>query len=253
MLTTIKYILITALRDKLFIGLFIAMFIVFGLSVFLGSTALVEEDGAIDAYIGGSSRLVLAIGLIVFVCFHVRTAFDNKEIELLLSRPISRTSFVFSYWMGFAVIATIFVVCLSIAMFLFLNVSGYGLFYWSAGLLMESYLFIAFALFASLILRSAVSSVMLCFGFYVMCRMMGFFLYIVDQPHLFKGYFGDIIEKLLIFVSAILPRLDLYADSKWLIYNAVNDTSHHWFIWQTLIYVPFLLVMAVIDFKRKQF
>lgn len=253
MLTTIKYILLTALRDRLFIGLFLAIFVAFGLSVFLGNTALVEEDGAIDAYIGGSSRLILAIGLIVFVCFHVRTAFDNKEIELLLSRPISRRSFVIAYWMGFALVATILIICLVIAMFLILNVTTYGLFYWATGLLMEAYLFIAFALFASLILRSAVSSVLLCFGFYVMCRMMGFFLYIVDQPHLFKGIFGDVIEKILIVVSAILPRLDLYADSKWLIYNAVNDTSHFWFISQTLIYVPFLLIMAVIDFKRKQF
>lgn len=253
MLTTIKYILITALRDKLFVGLFVAMFVVFGLSVFLGNTALVEEDGSIDAYIGASSRLILSIGLIVFVCFHVRTAFDNKEIELLLSRPISRKSFVIAYWMGFAVVATILIMSLVATMFLFLNISKGGLIYWSVGLLMESYLVVAFALFASLILRSAVSSVLLCFGFYVMSRMMGFFLYIVDQPNMFKGMLGAVTEKLLVIVSALLPRLDLYADTKWLIYSAVNDTSYYWFLGQTAIYIPFLLTMAVIDFKRKQF
>ncbi len=253
MLTTARYILITALRDRLFIGLFIAVFIAFGVSIFLGSTALVEEAQATNAYIAGSTRGIIIVGLIVFVCFHVRTAFDNKEIELMLSRPISRFTFIFSYWLGFNIIAFILVASLVISFKAFLYVPTTGLLIWGASMFLECTLIVAFSLFASLILRSAVTAVLLCFGFYLMARMMGFFLYIIEQPHLFKNTVGLITEKLLYLVSAALPRLDLFADSELLVYAIPEDFDFSLIITQTIIYVPLLLIMAYLDFRRKQF
>ena len=166
MSTTIRYILITALRDWLFLGLFIAIFCAFGISMFLGNTALVEEGQMKIAYVAGSTRIILVLGIFTFVCFHVRNAFNNKEIEVMLSRPISRTAFVFAYWLGFSAVATILVTALVIAM-LFFNSDFEGLLYWGLSIILENLLVIAFAIFSSLILKSAVSSVLLCAGFYL--------------------------------------------------------------------------------------
>lgn len=254
MLTTVRYILLTALRDWLFIGLFIAIFIAFAVSAFLGSTALIEEGQMTASYASGSTRVILLIGLIVFVCFHVRRAFENREIEVIISRPISRPVFVFAYWLGFAFVSLLLIVSLMFAMAIFLNVNISGLMYWGLSLMLEAFLVIAFALFASLILRSAVTSVLLCFCFYFISRMMGFFLFILEKPYLFKGFdFGFITAKILYVISVILPRLDLYGKSEWLLYGVAGDTNFYIFVPQSLIYVPFLLTMAVFDFKRKQF
>lgn len=253
MLTTAKYILLTALRDRLFIALFVSVFLALGVSIFLGSTALVENAQAKNVYIAGSTRAIIIVGLIVFVCFHVRTAFDNKEIELMLSRPISRFTFITSYWVGFLVVAAILVSALLIAFASLLYVPTNGLLIWGTSLFLECAIMIAFALFAALILRSAVSSVLLCFGFYLMSRIMGFFLNIIDQPHLFKDTLGTVIGFLLEVVSAILPRLDLFADSELLIYPIPEDVNMEMFLMQTVIIVPILLIMAYLDFRRKQF
>lgn len=254
MLTTIRYIFLTAVRDWLFIGLFLALLAAVGVSSFLGGTALVEEEQMKIAFISGSTRIVLIIGLITFVCFHVRRAFDNREIELILSKPISRTAFVLAYWLGFAFVAMMLVIPLSLFIFATLPVNPSGLLYWALSLSLECLLVVAFALFSSLILRSAVSSVLFCFAFYLVSRMMGFFLYILEKPIILKSISLNIVtEKLLYLVSIILPRLDLFGKGKWLIYGVAGDVSYQIFLPQALIYIPFLLAMAVFDFKRKQF
>ncbi len=253
--TTIRYIFLTAIRDWLFVGLFVAVFLAFGISLFLGGTAMVEQSQMATSYIGGSTRVILLIGLIVFVCFHVRRAFENREIEVILSRPISRTAFVVAYWLGFAVVAMLLILPLLVCMGIFLpEISLAGLIYWGVSLILESFIVVAFALFAALVMRSAVSSVLFCFGFYFIGRMMGFFLYVLDSPGGLRGMdFGTWVGQGLKFVSAVLPRLDLYAQSKWLVSGIGNDTSYQLFVTQTVIYVPLLLAAALWDFKHKQF
>ncbi len=254
MSTTVKYILITALRDWLFAGLFVAIFFAFGVSAFLGDTALVEENVMTVTYVAGSTRVILLIGLIVFVCFHVRRAFENREIEVMISRPISRGAFVFAYWMGFAVVAAIPILFLTIAMYFFFDVHLAGLLYWGGSLLLEAFFAVAFALFSSLILRSAVTSVLLCFGFYFLSRMMGFFTYILEKPYLFNNFdFGVAMQKVIYIVSIVIPRLDTFSKSEWLVYGIAQDTNYMIFVPQTVIYIPFLLMAAIFDFKRRQF
>jgi hypothetical protein len=265
MFTTVKYILITAFRDLLFAGVAMLLLLSIGVSYFLGGTSLIEEDVARLVFSAGSSRLVLDIGLIVFVCFHVRTSFQNKEIDLLLTRPITRFGFIFSYWMGFAIVSLILVASLSLLLKGIYHVKWAYICYWGMGMFCELALMIAFCIFASLILRSAVSSVLLSMGFYVISRMMGFFLYIVDGENKLSidtvNSLNDVFGLILYFVSSIIPRLDLMAQSKWLVYKQEETVrvlggflpETYLFIPQTLIYVPFILLMAYYDFRRKQF
>jgi ABC-type transport system involved in multi-copper enzyme maturation permease subunit len=105
MLTNIRYILLTALRDWLFTGLFAAILIATAISATMGSTAFIEEKEMTLAFASQSARLILMTGLIVFVCFHIRNAFDTKEIDVILSRPISRANLVIAYFLGFTVVA----------------------------------------------------------------------------------------------------------------------------------------------------
>ena len=81
----IKYILLTGLRDRLFLGIFIALIAAFSLGIFLGSTVLVEAQQTTAAFIAGSSRAVIIIGMILFVCLSINRAFANKEVEFILS------------------------------------------------------------------------------------------------------------------------------------------------------------------------
>ncbi len=61
MKSILKYIMLTATRDRLYIGLFLTLMAAFSLSIFLGTTALVEKEEMATSYIAGSSRMILAI------------------------------------------------------------------------------------------------------------------------------------------------------------------------------------------------
>lgn len=252
MLTTTRYIFITALRDWLFPGLLGVALVAMAIANFLGGTAVAEQWQMAAAYMAGTVRVIITGGMVIFICFHVRRMFESREVEVILTRPISRAAFVVAYWMGFAAISCGLVIPIAIAMWFFLPINITNLLYWALSMQCEALLLIAFALFCSLMLKSAVLSVVLSFAFYAVARMMGFFLYLFETP-INDSALIHYTAKMLQLLSYVLPRLDFCAKSAWLIYGAGDDAYPFLFAVQTLVYVPLILTMAVYDFKRKQF
>jgi ABC-type transport system involved in multi-copper enzyme maturation permease subunit len=204
------------------------------------------------AFAGASARLILVIGLIVFACFHVRHAFDSREIDVMLSRPISRPQLVVAYWLGFSAVATLLALPTAAVIFMLKPMSDAGFISWGFSLLLETWFVVALALFASLALKSAVASVMASLGFYVLCRMIAFFVMTADS--ITKQDLMLIVTKyLLTVVSAILPRLDFFSKTEWLVYGMSSSLEWRLFLAQAVIFIPLLLLAAIIDFKRKQF
>jgi hypothetical protein len=252
MLTNIRYILITALRDWLFIGLLIVMLAATAISGVLGSTAFLENQEMTVTFAAASSRLILMIGLIVFVCFHIRHAFDTKEIDVILSRPISRSNLVLAYWLGFAFVGLLLTLPV-IAIVALIGVGSWeGFAGWAVSLILETALVVGLALFSAFTLRSAVTSVIACMGFYVLSRMMAFFI-ITAHSGWATGSKLAVLKYALIAISTLVPRLDFFAKTQWLVYGF--DSSQDWLVVlaQAAIFVPLLLLASIADFRRKQF
>lgn len=251
----IRYVLLTALRDKLFSGLFFLMLLTMFLSSFLGSTALVEGDLMKTVYASGAVRIIANIGLILFICFSIRRSFENKEIEFMLSHPISRTSLVLSYLISFFLLALLVVIVLSLAMLLFFSTNKLGLFYWAVSLFGEILIVISYAVFSSLILKSAVVSVLSTFAFYFVSRMMGFFVAMISftDPYMSATSGNRNLELILKAISVLIPRLDLFAKSDMVIYG-VKDMNIMWiYLAQIVIYISLLSCLTIFDFRKKQF
>ncbi len=254
MLTTIRYVLLTALRDRLFLGLLLGIAFAAYIAALLGGTAMVEMKEMTLSLSAGSARMILMIGLIVFVCFHLRHAFDTKEMDVLLSRPLSRTSLVVAYWMGFAVVALLLIVPIGglLVWLGVLNKAGYIL--WMASLALESLLVVALALFASFTLRSGVTSVLASLGLYVLMRMMGFFIASSQSTLINQAETGNRVMKFVLQgISTVVPRLDLFGNTQWLLYGADIHHTLLVIVPQTLIFIPLLLVATMLDFRRRQF
>ncbi|MEK6746233.1 MAG: hypothetical protein AABY33_04305 [Pseudomonadota bacterium] len=252
MLTNIRYIMITALRDWLFIGLFVGILVATAISATLGSTAFIEETEMTLSFASSSSRLILMAGLIVFICFHIRNAFDTKEIDVILSRPISRSNLVISYWLGFSFVGLLLTIPV-VAIIAFIGpVNFAGFIGWSLSLLLEMGIVVALSLFSAFTMRSAVTAVLGCMGFYILSRMMAFFVFTSNS-----GMFNDIkfvgLKWALQAISTLLPRLDFFAKSDWLVYGFVSQQDWQVCIAQALVFIPLLLAATMIDFRRRQF
>jgi len=254
MLTNVRYIMLTALRDWLFAALILGVIVCALIAHMLGSTALIETQEMTLSYTAASVRIVMMTGLIVFTCFHVRSAFDTKEIDVFLSRPITRSNLVFSYWLGFAVVAFLLLIPTIGLIAMQGLLSKPGFLFWAMSLLIECLLVVAVSLFAAFTLRSAVTAVMASMGFYVLARMMGFFMITMQSGFLFETQW---LNLLLIYglkaASLIVPRLDFFAKSDWLIYGMHASEELMLFLLQALVFIPLLILAAIADFQRKQF
>jgi hypothetical protein len=226
----------------------------FGISSVLGTASLVEQAQTTIAYVAGSARTIFLVGMILFVCFYVRKTFENREVEFILSKSISRHSFIFAYLLGFILVALLVIIPLVILLF-FMEANLLGLAYWTLSLVLESLIIITFSLLAALILKSSVSAVMASLGFYIISRMMGFFVLTVKIPQSLSDFatLDRVLNSVLKIISVAFPRLDLYGKSEWLIYGAVNLTDIYIILVQSIIYIPLMIFMAFYDFNRKQF
>lgn len=264
----IKYTLLTAVRDWLYLGIFLLVIGAVFLSIFLGGTALSEQGKASIAFIASSVRIITILGLVLFVCFHVRRSIENKEVELILTRPISRVSFVLSYYLGFATLAASLIIPISIILslsvfnFSFVDIDQdkiapmlVNIALWSCSFFLETLIITAFAFFATLILESAVFSTLATLTFYFMSRIIGFFIISMHNPaSLIKGtMLGRVSENALMAISTMLPRLDMFTRSEWLVYGIADKSEYMLFAGSALIFIPLILLMTIFDFLRKQF
>lgn len=254
MKSILKYILLSTIRDRLYIGLFLVLAISFSIAIFLGSSSLVEKEQMIASLVAGSSRIILAVGMILFVCLNISRAFENKEVEFVISKAISREKFILSYLFGFLITTLLIFIPLNIVILLIIDADLIGLLMWSLSLFLELMILISFAFLASLILKNSFSAIMASFGFYIISRMMGAFVLAINIPNdvdlINKSNFLKVVLKTL---SAIFPRLDLFAQSKWLNYGFNNPLLLQIILVQSLIYISLMLFMSFHDFKKKQF
>ena len=249
----IRYILLTAQRDSLFFGLALAIIASTYVAFFLGSTAVVEEGQTSLVYSAGIARLVLILGLVIFVSFHIRRSFENREIDLMLVHPISRSTFIISYVIGYSLIALFFVLFTALVLYGFAfyagaqpDINGFAI--WTSSVFLEAVIISALAMTASLILRSTVVSVLLCLGFYVLSRMAGFVLMIVTKP----GSVGVSYDSFA-HISKFVPRLDFFGKTEWLLYGFKSYEELYLFLAQAAIFITLLLSLAIYDFKKKEF
>ena len=248
---TIKYIFLTAFRDRLYQALFAVIILTFLFTRFIGEVTLVEQQEANIIFFVNIFRLILVLGMSIFTCLHISRMFENKEIEMMLSKPINPFVFIFSLFIGYWLTSILFI----LGAFVLLTFSTHNfsaLSIWSLSVFFEIGVLLAFALFVAIILKNPIISIIATITFYILGRMIGFFLYFTERQVSIKADVLDfIMHKFIYYISAILPRLDSFSKSSWIISNdfALSEVA----IIQALIFIPFVLIMAVFDLKRKEF
>jgi ABC-type transport system involved in multi-copper enzyme maturation permease subunit len=251
-LPLVGYTLKAARRDRLIWIVAITFILSICMSFFLSSAVITEKDMFASVFISGSLRLFAVVGLVLFTSFYIRRLFDNREIEFLLSRPISRTGFVLSIALALSIVALFFAAFAILAVI----ASGsagidFSFYIWSASLAVELLIITNAALFFSMVITSAAGSALCTIGFYVFARMMGQLLGISDVDVTMPG--ADVLNLIFNFISMFIPRLDLLTQTSWLVYG-VNDVQQSLIsIAHGLACIPVLLFAAIFDLIRREF
>ena len=250
----IKYVLLSAVRDKIVVSLLLIITLSLSISVFLGSSATLEKDQFVSVYSAGGIRVAAVIGLILFIVFYIRRSFESRDVDYLLSRPISRLSFVLSHAAAFILIALVFAGLSSLAVYPFAsNIDGNALPLWSLSLAVEFIIMACAAMFFSMVIASAAASAIVTLAFYTLARLIGQLINIAVSVKLPSGETMDIAAHLMEAISLFIPRLDLMGQTSWLIYGADGFVGYGYVIFHGLIFSAFLITATVIDLLKREF
>lgn len=251
-LPLVGYVLMAAVRDRLVLSLVALILVGAALSLFLGSAAIIEDDQFSLVFAAGGLRFAGVLGMTLFVVFHMRRSFDSKDVEFLLSRPIGRAAFILSHSAAFSLLAMGMALAIGMALMLVApRVVGVGHLLWTFSLVFELIVVVNAALFFSMVLTSAAAGALSVFGLYVLARLMGQLLGIAETG---GNLFGIPMSGIMQMISMVVPRLDLLAQTSWLIYPTAERMVGYGFVAvQGVLYTVLLVVAALIDLRRRQF
>ncbi len=251
---TLTYLLITAVRDRLFVAVVVAVALIALVGAFIADQTVIEDAETAASFVGFSVRLVVIVGIVLFVAVHVRRLFDTREILLLLSRPIGRAGFVLSYWASLSAISLMLTVPAAALLWWVADPPLDGLWVWAFTVAMEAVVMTGVALFFALGLGSVVGAVFATLAFYLLARMIGVLLAIAASDFRTRASdFDRFFDEAAGWLAMIVPRLDLYGQGRWLVYGLDDAGVILTLCVQSVVYTGLVLAAAVYDFERRHF
>lgn len=247
-----RYVVLAAIRDKLFVSVICLLAVTVSLSIFFASTVVTEQDQFAQVFSAYGFRLFGSAILSMFVISYVRRCFEARDIEYLLSRPIGRVSFIITHAAAFSFIALCLSAVLGGALFVLIQADpNAGVLFWWLSLLVEFIIMANVAMFFALVMSSASACMAIVFCFYLLSRLMGEILGILE-----KGAYGavtQVLSKIMEVISIFIPRLDLLAQTKWILYGVPDNVSLGFIIGQCAVFLFLIIGASVVDMHKRQF
>lgn len=229
---------------------FLGLLIPFLSFIFSEMTFGVPERIAIDMGIGILSLLSVGMSILMGVNL-INKEIENNTIQLILTRPLSRTSFILGKILGMSSILLInifFLGLMSIVCYLFLGGTLNSLIFWCIlFIFIESFLVLMMTLFLSSIMRN----VLAVFSSIVL-YIIGHSLVHTQNIYTIKMY--PVFQKVLYGVSFVLPNYDKLNLKNFLLYRQTLSSEHLFgSLSYGISYSLFLLFITIILFNRRTF
>lgn len=251
LITIARFSLLEAMRDRFLWMIVIGLLLALLLSLFLGELAITESVQMKTAMLAYSLRLFTVFTVSLFVINSMLREFNEKGFELILSRPITRTTYFLGKFSGYAMVALVVLVCVTACIMIFMP--GMNAVYWSLSLYCELLIVVALSLLCLFTLNSVTLAFTVVAGFYLLARSMQTIQLIAEAPILDSNSLSHrFMETLIDALAYLLPDLYRFTQTDWLLYGLVNMSDLSRIGIQTLIYLLLLAAAALFDLYRKE-
>ncbi len=252
-ITLAQHLLLAAWRTHFFKLLGLILLSLWALSLFAGLLAISDQAEFQMSLLAGGTRLLVVYLLSVWLISHLLGEFNNKSLYLLLALPMPRQTYLLGKFLGMTGLVLVSVVPAT-ALLTFYSESSYSLLLWGVSLACELLIMGTVSLLCALSFRHTTPALTAALGFYLVARSMQGFLQIGEhllQPN--SSVLDQSISSFLSLLALLLPSLDRFSDSAWLLYQQGSLTELTGLIVQTGIYLLLLLGLGFIDLARKNF
>jgi ABC-type transport system involved in multi-copper enzyme maturation permease subunit len=245
-----RYTLLEALRNRLIWLLALAALAGIGLSGFLNELALTESREVQAALLAALLRLSGVFLIATFVVTSQVREANDKGLDMLLALPIPRAAYLLGKLAGFGALALLPALLFGALLLFFAPPAQAAL--WAVSLLCELWIVAAFSLLCALSLHQAMPALAAVGGFYLLARSTGA-LQLLGHGAQDADPFGAqrAIAAGIDLIAALLPRLDQFTRTDWLLYHSGTPHALLAIVVQSAIYIALLTAAALFDLYRK--
>ncbi|MFZ6766156.1 ABC transporter permease [Undibacterium sp. Di26W] len=243
------YTLLEALSNHLTWLLLLVALTGIGLSGFLKELALTESSQIQIALMAAFLRISAVFLLATFVVSSMVREINDKVLELLLALPLSRTAYLCGKLLGFAALAVIAALPFGLLTMFFTALPQTV--FWTISLICELWIVAAFSLLCVLSFRQTIAALSIVMGFYLLSRVISAIKLIGQDSLSAHSTSQQAIAFLINSLSAVLPHLDTFTRTEWLVYQTGNWSELSTLLAQSLIFLALAGSAALFDFYRK--
>ena len=248
--TLARFTLIEAWRTRLLWLSVVALALIFAAAYFVQQLAITESARVHVAFAAAASRLMAVFVLSLFILTSLVREFNDKGLELTLSFDLRRADYILGRLLGFTLIA--------LAMALLAGLPQMALaplpaaLQWSCSLALELVIVSALSVFCILTFTQLMPAATFVAGFYLLARAMSAIRLISANPLLGEDSLSQKTMAWLIDALAlVLPALDRFTQSAWLVDGAAGWATVASCAWQAMLYTSLLVAAAMFDFYRR--
>lgn len=246
-----RYTLLEAWRNRSF-SLLIGMVILAVLmSLFVRQQAITESDRAQVAFLASTFRLGSVFLLAITVLQSSVREIHDKVLELMLSLDLPRSAYLAGKFLGFAVLAVGYAAIVSLPLLPLAN--PLSALRWGFTHMFELWIVVAFALFCITAFSQLLAAAAFVLAFYLLARSITAIQLISQSTLAEPGAASGFAALLADAIALVLPRLDAFSQTAWLVEGVAEPLSMPGAIGQTAIYVTLLLCAAMYDLHRRNF
>jgi ABC-type transport system involved in multi-copper enzyme maturation permease subunit len=243
------YTVLEAVRNRLVWLIVVVALVAVGLSGFLDSLAITESVQIQTALVAALARLAAVFILATFVVTSMTREANDKAVELVLALPLPRAAYLFGKLAGFGLVALLPAVLLGLLMLLFAPPAQVAL--WSLSLVCELWIAAGFSLLCVLTFKNVMSALSAAMAFYLGARSLASFQ-LMGLAQASDGRASHkVIASVFDLLSAILPRLDQFTRTDWLVYHTGSVANIPGILIQTVLCISVVAGAALFDIYRK--
>ena len=248
-----KLVLKEALFAKLHWQLVAILVGVISISVFTADLALTAAASVQLSILAEFLRIFFVLIFIIFIVSSSIREFEEGRVSLCLAGPTPR----WMYWTGRAlavgILAFIFAV-LAAGVVLYFSSLLPGV-VWACSLFLELFIVGLAAIFFSFSFRHLAAAITGMIAFYLVSRMLSSVLVIITNSQSLDHELvtTQFVDGFITGLSYIIPPLDQFSQSVWLMSDVVQTSVLSSLLLQTLIYSSLLAAASLFDLYRKEF
>lgn len=251
LLTLARDVLREAMRNRLFTMLGLGLGAVIALCEFTGGMTLTEtaETQA------GMAAFILRLGAVFLICLltvaGTAREFHDRNLDVLLALPFPRYVYYTGKLCGYLLTAIIIAALAGFPLFIYAEAGRVAV--WCASLFCELAMMAALCLFfmnAGIHIAVPFSMAAAC---YLLARTIGSMQLISHSPLLEDNTWTQEAARVLLdLVALILPRLDAFTRTEWLLYDG-SGAQLAPLVGQTVICIGMLAAAGLYDLYRRNF